>query len=122
MTHFHDLTPYTYSPFRKALNVGWLGEVHQYPTGPVPDNFMAQLDIYFGVDTRHGSMGFHVCDLCFPGGRYPDYGERHNLTDEELEIRTKQIEAGEYKYVPPWVGDDRFGTGEIYVFGWDGAM
>ena len=64
MTHFEDLSKYTYSKDnRRALNVGWLGEGHSFPIGHVESEiFDSLLEL---VDSPMNIMrGLHNCEFC----------------------------------------------------------
>jgi hypothetical protein len=69
MTHYTDLSPYTYLPQTvpdgvTALAVGWLDGEHPYPTGEVPEKFIGQLGDLCAHHTTARTRGMHWCDLC----------------------------------------------------------
>lgn len=70
MTHYEDLTPYTYTAREDGvgalLNVGWLEPGHRYETGPVDEQLVAALHVLL-ADRRHHAhqmRGIHECNLC----------------------------------------------------------
>lgn len=65
LTHFHDLTPHTYSPVSDAdtvLNVGWLSHAEAFETGATSDQFH---DALASLVARPVILhrGVHLCDL-----------------------------------------------------------
>ncbi|MFR9727016.1 hypothetical protein ACL02R_27200 [Streptomyces sp. MS19] len=67
MTHFADLTPYTYLPGTvppgvTALNVGWLAAPHDHPTGEPPAGFTERLGLLCRDERRAQTRGMHACD------------------------------------------------------------
>lgn len=79
MTHFEDLSAYTYTevddihlgeawpefrPRYERVNVGWLDAPHAFEVGPTPDWFAAALlDILAGPDINR-MRGYHCCSFC----------------------------------------------------------
>src|SRR5438552_13109814 len=68
VTHFTDLTPYSYLPAPldlqvSALNVGWLARGHAYEEGEMDQALLLKL----GALCRNPvniTRGLHGCDLC----------------------------------------------------------
>ena len=71
MTHFPDLTPYSYSstdprePWSHLplLNVGWLDAEHTFPTGECPDGLVAALTQLARIRVQQ-TRGYHHCEIC----------------------------------------------------------
>ena len=97
MTYYPDLfcpTP-DKKMFPTILNVGWLGDQHEYPTGTVSDEFLDKLWIfcrYSIVEMR----GFHLCEFCPPVERknikFPLWESRYGPL--EMERDGCRIELG----------------------------
>lgn len=74
MTHYADLTPYTYLPDSSApprgtdhvLNVGWLDEAEPYPKGPVPTGLAETLHRMTRTHRTRQTRGHHYCPWCAP--------------------------------------------------------
>lgn len=80
MTHFADLTAYTYSGsdivsladggYRelrttyRRLNVGWLDAPHPFPSGDVPEWVAPKLAEAIGRPLVNVMRGFHLCTHC----------------------------------------------------------
>jgi hypothetical protein len=66
MAHFHDLSPYSYSPGElRILNVGWLDVSQQFPRGPVSHKFAIRLRRL--LESPCNIMrGQHCCNICKP--------------------------------------------------------
>jgi hypothetical protein len=79
VTHFDDLSTYTYSdddvierewgwlrfpPAYERLNIGWLDRPHTFEQGPTP-TWLADALEAIAADPRINVMrGFHVCSFC----------------------------------------------------------
>jgi hypothetical protein len=67
MTHFEDLTPYTYMhPEEEApqtVNIGWLDRWHSFPVGETSEAFRIRLQ-QLCLDRMKRTRGFHSCDFC----------------------------------------------------------
>ncbi|MFE7115098.1 hypothetical protein ACFU99_06695 [Streptomyces sp. NPDC057654] len=64
MTHFADLSPYSYSaPTPPALNVGWLSSEHEYSRGPTPHGLLPRLR-ELAKNPENVYRGVHFCELC----------------------------------------------------------
>ena len=67
MAYFEDLTTYEYSrrkPISSLLNVGWLGEGHQFSVGQTADAFRAALAELCDKKSMNLTRGYHVCEFC----------------------------------------------------------
>jgi len=70
MSYFPDLTPYSYfarwePDDVRTLNVGWLGQDHQYEKGQTPDEFKNRLFSYcLDQNVVLLARGFHECEFC----------------------------------------------------------
>jgi predicted RNA-binding Zn-ribbon protein involved in translation (DUF1610 family) len=69
MTWFEDLTPYAYLVRagrvpERTLNVGWLDEGHEFPTGDVPASFVDRLRTLAECATTMQTRGLHECPFC----------------------------------------------------------
>ena len=66
MSYFADLTSHKYTEKKiedGVLNIGWLGEGNEFPTGDVPAQFIAKLErLCSNPVFLH--RGFHECELC----------------------------------------------------------
>lgn len=74
MTHYLDLTPYSYAGGHESLmgklvlNVGWLGGGQPFPAGETTAEFQQKLlDFCQDEYVVRLCRGFHVCELCNPG-------------------------------------------------------
>ena len=103
MTHFADLTEYTYYPSTSitpketpVYNVGWLSRDHPYTKGATSFEFRRRLwwlcqHPAEGTQTR----GFHLCDLCplptLPPGETTEQQwmllDRHPKSSAEIRVR-----------------------------------
>jgi hypothetical protein len=64
MTYFEDLTPYSYSDWPEAmLNVGWLGQGHQFGIGEVDPKLRSGL-ISLAAHPVNMMRGLHNCQFC----------------------------------------------------------
>ncbi|WP_414506492.1 hypothetical protein [Streptomyces sp. NEAU-L66] len=64
MTHYSDLTEYSYSDFgRPALNVGWLSPVHEFPVGDASEELVDAL-VRLAAEKVNVYRGIHFCELC----------------------------------------------------------
>ncbi|MFJ8751648.1 hypothetical protein ACIREO_20320 [Streptomyces sp. NPDC102441] len=64
MTHYTDLSPYSYDESsRDMLNVGWLGPEHEYTTGVV-DQRVVQALVTLSTAYENQMRGFHHCAFC----------------------------------------------------------
>ncbi|SES25312.1 SUKH-3 domain-containing protein [Lentzea albida] len=71
MTHYPDLSPYSYFPSRVPMvNVGWLDPPHDFPTGPAPDELVEALWL-LAEEPRNVARGLHFCGFC-EGARFDD--------------------------------------------------
>jgi hypothetical protein len=64
--HFDDLTPFTYSssvPSASVLNVGWLGEGHEYPVG-APHPALVSVLRTLVANPVNLYRGKHQCEFC----------------------------------------------------------
>lgn len=80
MTHFADLSPYTYFPAEgQMVNVGWLSKDHPFTRGPVSSAFAHELQRLSRCDVENLTRGAHVCEFCEPPaeiiGSCPEYME-----------------------------------------------
>jgi len=99
MTHFDDLTGYSYfqdGANAGTLNVGWLSGDCDFPQGSVTDRFLDRLWLYC-LNRVSQTRGFHPCELCSNPPRGPLVYERNS---QSLKL----------------------GTAEIRVFGTDGRV
>ena len=65
MTHFEDLTPYSYlGPGEEALNVGWLNSGHPFPVGQTDSAAVAKVLRMVRDEPVNRTRGWHRCDLC----------------------------------------------------------
>ena len=68
MTHFIDLTPYSYgaakSPEERALNVGWLVAGVDFETTTSPDPQFIDCLWRFCKVSIDQTRGFHECEMC----------------------------------------------------------
>lgn len=77
MSHFADLTPYTYTPESRGdiLNIGWLDAAYPFERGETSMEFCEALrDLVGNPILKH--RGFHVCRFCpsGPGSPPPQRG------------------------------------------------
>lgn len=76
MTHYDDLSEYTYSPDSVpsgviALNIGWLDPSQEYTYGSVSDVFEKKLeDLTYG-SRQMKTRGWHRCQLPHTNGEDP---------------------------------------------------
>jgi hypothetical protein len=67
MSHFEDLTPYTYfHPEEEApgtANIGWLDRWHPFPTGETSAEFRSKLERLCQNRVKR-TRGFYSCDFC----------------------------------------------------------
>lgn len=64
MTHYPDLSPYSYYPSsRDMLNVGWLSADHEYVNGIVDDRVVDALKILCAT-YENQMRGIHQCEFC----------------------------------------------------------
>lgn len=81
MTHFLDLTPYTYTQGDASTNIGWLSASEKIVVGETSFEFQAKLYKLCLDDHLVKIMrGFHECEFCgFSwdewGKNHPNYGE-----------------------------------------------
>lgn len=72
IAYFADGSTYAYGnePDSSILNAGWLDQEYEFPTGPVPSDFVRRL---FELANRQVNLyrGYHRCNLC----RAPLIGE-----------------------------------------------
>jgi hypothetical protein len=64
--HFDDLTPFTYSrpePSESVLNVGWLGEGHEFPVAAPQPALVSVLRTLVGNPVNL-YRGKHQCEFC----------------------------------------------------------
>ena len=65
MTHFADLSPYSYGPNHDgSLNVGWLDGSNSFPTGPVPSSVVDAILRLVRHQPVNRMRGWHRCELC----------------------------------------------------------
>ena len=67
MTHFDDGSSYRYMPSSAALNVGWLGAGHQFPTGVAVPELLEKIAWLCVHAPTCQTRGIHRCELCPPG-------------------------------------------------------
>lgn len=65
MTHYDDLSPYTYSNAEGAemLNVGWLSDGFEYRKGSPPSGFLTALK-RLAKNPQNVFRGIHFCEIC----------------------------------------------------------
>ena len=66
MAYYEDLTPYTYGHSagqEETVNIGWLDERHDFPTGDVSAAFVERLKAFCRTRVMQ-TRGFHECPLC----------------------------------------------------------
>lgn len=70
MTHFRDLTPYSYFELEPGtVNVGWLARWHPFPLGATSEEFRRRLIVFCeNPPGRYATRGFHMCDFCGRAG------------------------------------------------------
>lgn len=139
MTHFEDLSAYTYSrdetPLR-ALNVGWLDAAHSFPTAEPDDRLLDALWEYCSIIVL-ATRGLHACELCEqPSNTFSRQGRKLLLGSGEIRVFGSGAEVfaapnliyhyvQEHQYRPPaefvraLEGGPRPGSGE-YVHLLDG--
>ncbi len=93
MTHFLDLTPYSYLQEEQEhpLNVGWLDSNHEYRKGATSREFIEKLAWVCVHATVYRTPGIHKCSLCAP----MDFGfhmvslerEKHILGSAEVRVK-----------------------------------
>lgn len=91
MSHFEDLSPYTYRPDNRgdALNVGWLGETvpqREAPSEAFLDALWQCLEPQF-----QQLRGIHCCEICPAYARHGPYlvgrhGEQRSLGFYEIRV------------------------------------
>jgi len=66
MTHFDDLSPYSYQPSESPMkNVGWLGAGASFPTGSTPARARDELlRISSEALPKNIMRGVHDCEFC----------------------------------------------------------
>lgn len=99
MTHFRDLTPYSYSQrgiHAGTVNIGWLSGTVSFPKGKVSDAIVDRLGL-FCLSPVLRTRGFYCCELC----------SRPPLGPLEYSIGSESC---------------KLGTAEIRVFGDDGQI
>lgn len=91
MTHFRDLTPYSYgaadSPNAGARNIGWLAAGVDFPTSPPDQSFVDRLWLFCKVSIGQ-TRGLHECELC--RSRDANAARRN---EEELLLGSAEIRA-----------------------------
>jgi hypothetical protein len=113
MTYFPDLAPYDYLPLPKgvtALTVGWLDDVHTFPTGDLSAEFVARLFRLCADHTIWLSLGWHVCELCYREGMFEHLASTLGATKSRGDPRSSALETR------PLRGDS--GTREASPFAW----
>lgn len=67
MTHFADLTPYSYGirSSDRVLNVGWLARGFPFPTAMPSQQLLSALFRACKIRVNQ-TRGFHRCDFCTP--------------------------------------------------------
>jgi hypothetical protein len=96
MTYFPDLAPYDYLPLPKgvtALTVGWLDDVHTFPTGDLSAEFLARLFRLCADRTIWLSLGWHVCELCYREGMFERLAS--TLERDEVAWRPTEFRVGD---------------------------
>ncbi len=97
MTYFADLTPYAYisEEEKHLLNVGWIDNRHEYPTGETPPGFREKLAWLCVNSPEKDTPGIHTCTLCPPmpfGFHMVKQGHNQQILGS-AEIRVKGHEA-----------------------------
>jgi hypothetical protein len=89
VTHFADLSPYSYlkSQTGSALNVGWLGRSHPFPVGDVPDGVVTKLLRLAANEAVNRTRGWHECELC----ETPDYPTTMEIDGKTLALGDAEI-------------------------------
>lgn len=67
MAYLRDLDPYRYDlpfPLPTVRSVGWLDDMHPFPTGDVPSHVPQLLRELALVSPVNQMRGFHTCELC----------------------------------------------------------
>lgn len=65
MVHYEDLSPCDELPGFACRAIGWLEPEHDYPKGPVPENFLAALTRLLSFHwAPYTAGGVHECGLC----------------------------------------------------------
>lgn len=105
MAYFPDLTPHVYSSVDGSLNVGWLSKDEPFPTGDVPDGFLARLRL---VPVVNLYRGVHACEFCSHRAGRIDWAKSGNgefkvthagVTYTAPALVAHYIEA--HRYLPP---------------------
>lgn len=118
MSHFEDLTPYTYgdgrdhvwvggeyasySPTYQRLNVGWLDAAHPFPQGDPPAGLIPALR-WLGGQRINVMRGWHHCPFC-QSETARGHGElrvpgRPGFLYAAPELLTHYV--AEHRYLPP---------------------
>jgi hypothetical protein len=91
MTHFKDLTPYSYlGTETNVLNIGWLCAEQLFPQGDTPSGLADALAIC-AQRPENLCRGNHICDLCSAPN------QRDEWTTYELGGRTLSLGNGEIR-------------------------
>ncbi|WP_129842722.1 hypothetical protein [Streptomyces sp. RFCAC02] len=96
MTHYTDLSPYSYLPETvqpgvHALNVGWLAPFHRHPKGAVPPAFTEALALLCRDDRRAVTRGFHPCGLWHRPGAAPGKPVRTAVGGVPVTLGTAEV-------------------------------
>src|ERR1051326_7551523 len=100
MTHYLDMSPYTYHPAGvgvNTVNIGWLDAEYKFPLGKASDNF---IELLWSLCKQPAvqTTGFHRCNLCL----IPSVGQHEARRCGELlklgsaEIRVFDSNGQEY--------------------------
>jgi hypothetical protein len=93
MTHFEDLTPYSYlGPGENALNVGWLGTGHPFATGLADDTALTEVLRLVRDNPVNRMRGWHHCDLC---GRPSDLSLPERPSPVQMELDGSPVFLGD---------------------------
>lgn len=64
MTHFPDLSEYSYSPAdRPIINIGWLGRGNSFTTGDIDEDSWDEL-VRLASEPVNVMRGLHDCEFC----------------------------------------------------------